>query len=143
MLGDAYGDRVGRLSGYDWNVIRVVTVGALACAGFAFYQAARIDRWCAIAVSLAGFSAAWCSFLMPGRFGQDILLLQAFAAGLWLLAALAIFGTAYHSFRWLRWIALPLVFIASALCALWAGNYLISVVLPELMALATPAHQRV
>ncbi len=121
MLGDAVGDRMGRLPGYDWEALRVVIVGALACAGFAFYQAPRIDKWCAIAVALTGLSAAWVSFLMPGRYGVDIALLQLGVAALWLLAALNIFGTAYHSFRWLRWITLPLLFLAAAGCAAWFG----------------------
>ncbi|MGE0594763.1 MAG: hypothetical protein AB7P07_00230 [Hyphomonadaceae bacterium] len=134
MFGDVSGDRVGRLSGFDWESLRIIIIGALAAAGFAFYQAPRIDGLCAGLVSAAGLSAAWCAFQLPGLYGSDALVVSVLMLGFWGFAALLIVGTAYHRFRWLRWIALPVLSLACLGALAWFGYTLIYVYWPALMA---------
>lgn len=140
LLGDLLDDRIGRLPGFDWTVLRIVTIGALLSAGFAFYQAPRLDRLSAALTSTAGLGGAWCAFLLPGEYGAEAAFVGYCAAGLWGFAALLIAGTAYHRLRWLRWLTLPILTLAVLGCALWLG-YAVYVAAPSLIERLTPTRE--
>lgn len=134
-----FADAFNVLPGLDWAAFRFVAILSLLIAGFAFYQAPRIDRLTAGTVIATAFAIAWCAFLISGQYGAGVALIEGLMALLYIFAALAIVSSAYARFRWLRWIVLPLIVLASAACALWLGHELIYVYFPMMVRTLTPA----
>lgn len=108
-----------RLPHFDGGAFRLVCAGALLSAGFALYQAPRIDRITGAAAIAGAASLDWAVMMYTGTWGAGALYLQALLLGFWVFIALAIWSSAYHYVHWLRWVALPVLFIASAASFAW------------------------
>ena len=125
LLGQWVGEALGRMSYFDVNAMRNMAIPALAVAAWSFLQAARLGRGGSLILVAAAFAASWVAFLAPGQTGSGAWIVIGCAWGIWLFSALAITADTMERLRWMRWVALPLLTIASVLCGVWLIHDLI------------------
>lgn len=133
LFGQWVGEIVGRMSWFDWGMVRAMAVPSLVLAGWTFLNVARLGRGSTLILTAAAFAASWIAFLAPGQTGSGAWMVTAGAWSIWAFAAVAILADAVERVRWMRWVALPLLTIASVLCGLWLMHDLIFTYGPMLL----------
>lgn len=139
LLGQWAGEAMGRMSWFDWGMMRAMAIPAFVLAGWAFLQSPRLGRGSSLILTAAAFAASWVAFLAPGQTGSGAWAVTGAAWGIWLFSAVAILADSAERVRWMRWVALPLLTIASVLCGLWLMHDVIFTYGPMILNGGPPA----